>query len=238
MKTYRNLKPIKALSFDLDDTLYDNWPVIQQVEKKVTEWLYFHHPISATIPQEHWHQFKLDVLHNNPDLKHDVTDLREQQIEFGLMQLGYDKPAAKQAAKDGIELALWWRNQINVPRETHEILEKLAKKYPIVAITNGNVDASKINLSHYFKFILKAGSNGRSKPYSDMFDDAANKLNIPANQILHVGDHLISDVQGAINAGFQACWLNTNGSQLRQDPKCKTIPDIEISSLEQLKLLL
>ena len=36
MRIYRGLKPIKAMTFDLDDTLYDNWPVIMKVEKAVS----------------------------------------------------------------------------------------------------------------------------------------------------------------------------------------------------------
>ena len=33
MKFYRPLKPFKAISFDLDDTLYDNRPIIKKAEK-------------------------------------------------------------------------------------------------------------------------------------------------------------------------------------------------------------
>lgn len=31
-----------------------------------------------------------------------------------------------------------WRSLIDVPQETHDTLAKLAEKWPLVAITNGN----------------------------------------------------------------------------------------------------
>ncbi len=34
MRIYRGLKPIKAMTFDLDDTLYDNWPADHEGQRK------------------------------------------------------------------------------------------------------------------------------------------------------------------------------------------------------------
>ena len=48
MHFYRSTGPIKAMSFDLDDTLYDNRPVIRHVEQQMVLWLHSHHPLSAT----------------------------------------------------------------------------------------------------------------------------------------------------------------------------------------------
>ncbi|NYY75685.1 hypothetical protein DMI70_00360 [Escherichia coli] len=31
-----------------------------------------------------------------------------------------------------------WRSRIDVPQQTHDTLKQLAKKWPLVAITNGN----------------------------------------------------------------------------------------------------
>ena len=73
MHIYRRLKEVKAISFDLDDTLYDNYPVIVRVEKEMVKWLHHHHPVSASVPVEKWHQFKKQVLTGQPELKHDVT---------------------------------------------------------------------------------------------------------------------------------------------------------------------
>ena len=104
----------------------------------------------------------------------------------------------------------------------------------MVAITNGNVDVEKIGLAKYFSLILKAGPNGYAKPHSDMFDQAQRFLAIDAQEILHVGDHPVSDVQGAINSGFKVCWFNDQHETICDVRKVKILPDVEITSTKQL----
>ncbi|WP_135445478.1 5-amino-6-(5-phospho-D-ribitylamino)uracil phosphatase YigB [Vibrio tasmaniensis] len=238
MRIYRGLKPIKAMTFDLDDTLYDNWPVIMKVEKEMAQWLYQKHPVSASLSLEEWQGIKQQVASENPALKHDVTVWRETQIKRGLLQLGYSQQQAKQAAREGIEHALWLRNQVEVPQETHRVMAELSQRIPLVAITNGNVDPHKIGLGQYFQLILKAGPDGRAKPYPDMFDKAQQYLNCDAENILHVGDHLRTDVYGAKTNGFQACWFNDTGSNLYSSPKATVLPDVEIEQLSDLMQLI
>ncbi|MEQ4794186.1 HAD-IA family hydrolase, partial [Klebsiella variicola subsp. variicola] len=86
----------------------------------------------------------------------------------------------------------------------------------------------------YFSHILKAGPDGRSKPYSDMFDKAATLLKVPHKQILHVGDHLVTDVEGAINSGLQACWINLDNRSLFEEGETGVMPHIEIRDLSKL----
>ncbi|SUG97303.1 2-haloalkanoic acid dehalogenase [Salmonella enterica subsp. enterica] len=107
--------------------------------------------------------------------------------------------------------------QIEVPQATHETLQQLAKKWPLVAITNGNAQPELFGLGDYFKFVLRAGPDGRSKPFSDMYFLAAEKLHVPIGEILHVGDDLTTDVAGAIRCGMQACWIKPENADLMAD---------------------
>lgn len=238
MQIYRRLNNIKALSFDLDDTLYDNHPVIRKVESEMAIWLHTHHPISAKFTLQQWTNLKFQLAADNPELKHDVTAWRQTQIEYGLAQLGYSRQKAKLAAKEGIKHALWLRNQVDVPLESHETLQALSRKFPLVAITNGNVDVNEIGLDSYFGLVLRAGPDGRAKPYSDMFKSTANYLNLPPRQILHVGDHPISDIKGAIRAGFASCWINTKNNTIIDEGQMRILPDIEIKDIRDLSKLL
>ena len=237
MHFYRRPFPVHAMSFDLDDTLYDNRPVIDRVEREMVRWLHTNHPISATLPLDSWKQLKQDIATANPELKHDVTLWRQMQIKHGLIHLGYSEPKAQQASELGIKHALWLRNQVTVPDNTHRVMAELAKHIPLVAITNGNVDPSRIGLGDYFQLILKAGPDGRSKPFGDMFRQATHFLGVPPGRILHVGDHLKTDVMGAIHAGFQACWINDQQKNIAMEHSSRLLPHIEISTLEELLLL-
>ncbi|EGQ7641664.1 5-amino-6-(5-phospho-D-ribitylamino)uracil phosphatase YigB [Vibrio cholerae] len=237
MLFYRPLASIQALTFDLDDTLYDNRPVIKQVEEKVTEWLLSEHPITATRPLAWWLAMKRDIARRFPEQCHDVSQWRYLQVQHGLLELGYAQPEAEQAASETLEQVMRWRNQVDVPAETHRVLAQLAAKVPLIAITNGNVQIEKIGLSGYFQTVLRAGPDGRAKPYPDLFAQAAQQLQLEPRSILHVGDHLQTDVLGARQNGFQACWFNDQGQSIRRLAKASVLPDMEIERLSELLLI-
>ncbi|MGF1751672.1 5-amino-6-(5-phospho-D-ribitylamino)uracil phosphatase YigB [Vibrio cionasavignyae] len=234
MHFYRSVPTIKAMTFDLDDTLYDNHPVIRKVEEQASQWLYSQHPISQRWDKTQWQAFKFQLLKQSPELKHDVTQWRQQQVLQGLMHLGYDRQNAQSAADELIQRVLLWRSDFDVPHETHQVLQRLSQAMPLVAITNGNVNVQAIGLTRYFSLVLKAGPDGRAKPYEDMFAKAAAHLNVERQHILHVGDHAITDVLGAKRHGFSACWFNDQSRSARATPRLKILPDIEINQLTSL----
>ena len=144
--------------------------------------------------------------------------------------------------KSPLDSSIWvaneWRSRIDVPQETHDTLTKLAQKWPLVAITNGNAQPELFGLSGYFEFVLRAGPDGRSKPYADMYHLAADKLNVPLGEILHVGDDLTTDVAGAIRCGMQACWIKPENADLMQTADSRLLPHVEISRLASLTSLI
>lgn len=234
VRFYRSISTIKAMTFDLDDTLYDNHPVIRGLEQKTAQWLHQNHPVSQQMDVTQWRNLKLELAKQNSFLQSDVSEWRFQQIRQGLMHLGYDDPKASQAAQDTMEQVLIWRHQIDVPELTHQVMCKLKQYMPLIAITNGNVNPANIGLGDYFDLVLNAGPDGWAKPHSQMFDTALSHLDLPAENVLHVGDNLISDVAGAKYAGMQACWMNDFGKNLQQEADAKVLPDVEITSIDDL----
>ncbi|GEM76891.1 5-amino-6-(5-phospho-D-ribitylamino)uracil phosphatase YigB [Vibrio sagamiensis] len=237
MKFYRSIKTIKAITFDLDDTLYDNVAVIVKMEQELLAWFKEHYPVVAQMSAEDWRVVKRRLLQEKPALKHDVTLLRFVQIQAVFLSQGYSSLQANQIAQQAVELALEWRNRVTIAPENIALLQTLAEKVPLVAITNGNVDCKKIGLTPYFQYILRAGPDGAAKPDKDMFQKAQQFLALPADNILHVGDHLISDVKGAISANFASCWLNNTGYQIRSLCHGGLLPDMEVSQLASLARL-
>lgn len=234
MKFYRQLAPIKAMSFDLDDTLYDNRPVIARLTRDANAWLHQHHPISATQNEAWWQALKMQLAEQDNWLYSDVALWRHTTIYQGLLLLGYSAQQARQAADDLMAVVVELRSDFSVPTSTHQVLAELADKRPLVAITNGNVDVERIGLSDYFSLILRAGPNGHAKPHADMFTQAQQFLALPREHILHVGDHLTTDVAGAKNNGFQACWINDQGLSVRDAQHASILPDVEIECLDEL----
>lgn len=238
MHFYRSLKPVKALTFDLDDTLYDNTPFMARAEKAVIESL----QQQANLPHikfEDFSKVKNAILLDEPDIYHDVLIWRVAAIKLFLTIHGMTDKIRQQKITDIVMTNfISERNKITVPQSTLDTLANLAQKYPLAVITNGNAEIDKIGLTSYFKFSLRAGPDGLAKPFVDMFQIAADRLSVPIENILHVGDYLYADVQGAINSGMQSCWLNITDSDIYQNNDATLLPHVEIKQLSELNNLL
>ena len=238
MRFYRPLGHISALTFDLDDTLYDNRPVIRRTEQESLAFIRDYHPALSALESSDFQQLRQALRQAEPDIYHDVTEWRRRALELGMLNAGLSADEARAGADAAMEHFAKWRSAIDVPQETHDTLAALAKKWPLVAITNGNAQPALCGLDGYFSFVLRAGPDGRAKPFHDMYHLAAERLNLPLGEILHVGDDLTTDVAGAIRCGVQACWINPYGADLMQADDARLLPHIEISRLASLTALI
>ena len=238
MRFYRPLGQISALTFDLDDTLYDNRPVILRTEQESLAFVQNYHPALKTMQNKDFQKLRQSLRETEPEIYHDVTEWRRRAVEQAMLNAGLSAQDAATGAEAAMENFAKRRSRIDVPQETHDTLAKLAEKWPLVAITNGNAQPELFGLGNYFQFVLRAGPHGRSKPFNDMYHLAAEKLDLPLGEILHVGDDLTTDVAGAPRAGLQACWINDRQRSLMQAADSRLLPHIEISQLASLTALL
>lgn len=235
MRFYKRLRPVKVLSFDLDDTLYDNVPVITAAEAWLLQALKNHSPETRLLSSERLAKVKLQILANEPELSHDVSALRLRILSQGLEQHGLTKSAAHQLADQFYQGFLSERGKIHVPEVSHRVLSELGERYQLAVITNGNLPLQDTALAPYFSRVLRAGVHGRMKPASDMFDLLAEQAGVKHSEILHIGDHINTDILGAVHAGCQAIWLNDQG---RSACDLRCLPQVELERLEQMLELL
>jgi len=204
MRFNRAISAVKVISFDLDDTLYDNRPIIKNAIKAQQDYL-------AAIPEwaaqsgDFWRTCRNGYAQEHPEIINDVTLWRKKALLWGLEKLNVENAAFH--AEQAYNAFAKARSDIEVAPEVINLLAALRKKYKVIAITNGNVDVSQFNLKDSFDLVLQAGPHGKAKPASDMFNLACQQLGVNLNDILHVGDSLDSDVQGANNAGCYSVWL-------------------------------
>lgn len=238
MRFYRPVGQLSALTFDLDDTLYDNRPVILRTEQESLLFVQQYHPSLNTLESTDLHRIRQSLREAEPDIYHDVTEWRRRAVERVMLEGGLSAQEAAVGAEAAMQNFAKWRSRVDVPQETHDTLAKLAEKWPLVAITNGNAQPELFGLNDYFKFVLRAGPDGRAKPFNDMYHLAAERLNIPLGEILHVGDDLTTDVAGAIRCGMQACWIKPEGADLLTASDSRLLPHLEISRLASLTTLI
>lgn len=197
---------IKAITFDLDDTLYDNVPVLKHAEAQFIQ--YLSRALQQPLTLEAFNQYKKKCVMADEMLIHDVVKLRIAAILLLLEERHYGfSPQHVEIAQQAMNVFIHYRSQIQLETKVHQLLARLKQNYRLGAITNGNADVEAMEIAHYFDFCLKAGADGLSKPHSDLFQKAEKIWQLEPSQLLHVGDNLETDVLGARNANWHSAWL-------------------------------
>ena len=80
MRFYRPLGQISALTFDLDDTLYDNRPVILRTEQESLAFVQNYHPALKTMQNKDFQKLRQSLRETEPEIYHDVTEWRRRAV--------------------------------------------------------------------------------------------------------------------------------------------------------------
>ena len=235
---YRRLTAPRAIGFDLDDTLYDNRPVLERAEAELLAWLHQHYPASQAWAFGDWLAQRQRLVAADPRLLHDISRARQLSLAQGLRQLGYPAATAEQGARDAMACFLTWRNKVDIAPEVHQLLAQLAERWPLFVISNGNADINALGLADYFQFALHAGDNTLMKPASDLFDRAKDRLALPDDRVLFVGDHPVADIIGANRAGWHSAWINPAQNKIQHRHRHLQLPSLEMAKVEALGALL
>ena len=232
MQIYKKINPIRVISFDLDDTLYNNHPIINAAVKAQLDYLN-ELTLWQQQPTNFWMQCRDTVANLQPEIVDDVTAWRQQTLRFALQKIGYSPQDVEHHAVNAYQAFADARSQIVVDEQVLSLLNQLKQQYKVVAITNGNVDVERFNLKGMFDLVLMAGRDGKAKPHADLFNQAAQHFDVPLNSILHVGDSLDTDVQGANNSGCMSVWLDNQAISYQY----KGLAHIAITDVLALKVI-
>ncbi|MBI2380256.1 MAG: HAD-IA family hydrolase [Gammaproteobacteria bacterium] len=205
---HRPLAPVHALSLDLDDTLWDNSGVVPAAEDALCAWLAARVPgWAAHYPPAALRGLYPEAAAADPRCAYDMTALRLWCLNAALRRLGAD-PALAQPAFAHFHAE---RHRISLDPELPALLKRLAARWPLVAVTNGNVELVRLGLESYFTAQIAPADAGAAKPDAAPFLLACQRLGLEPARVLHVGDDLRYDVAGALDAGLQAAWFNPRG---------------------------
>jgi HAD superfamily hydrolase (TIGR01549 family) len=219
---------IRAITLDLDDTLWPFAPIGARIDLVLHEWMLEHSPVTAArFPPAAMRQLRERSYAENPQLHHDLSALRRLTIAQALQCSGAD-PALLEPAYEVFYAA---RNQVDYYPDALAALTRIAAHVPVAALSNGNADLQRIGLMHLFAFQLGSREHGAAKPAASIFHAACARLHTPPAQVLHVGDHIEMDVLGALDAGLRSCWINREEQQW-QHPAQQ--PDLQFDTLTGL----
>jgi HAD superfamily hydrolase (TIGR01509 family) len=223
-----DLRKIRAIGLDLDDTLWPIWPTIERAEAQLFQWLHPQAPGAAQVIADTRQRMQLReaLVLARPDLVHDMSAMRRELIRMALARCAEDTGLAEPA----FEVFFEHRMRVDLFDDALPALRYLASRFPVVAISNGNADVGRVGIGEHFAASVSAHLFGVAKPDARIFHAAAAAAGVSPDAVLHVGDDPELDVLGGLDAGMQTVWLNRSGKDWQHARQ----PHEAVTDLQQL----
>ena len=222
------ISKIRAITLDLDDTLWPVWPTIERAERALGQWLGQRAPAAAALVADPAMRLALrdQVVRTRPEMAHDMGSVRREFIRLALHRCGEDTQLAEAAS----ELFLEHRMKVDLFADALPSLAFLAQRFPVVAVSNGNADVHRVGIGAHFHASISAHEFGVGKPDRRIFHAAAAAAGVAPGEVLHVGDDGVLDVLGGLDAGMQTVWVNRG----QHDWPHEARPHLTVADLGQL----
>lgn len=194
----------RAITLDLDDTLWPIGPTLIEAEQTLADWLQRRAPRTAPgYGPETRAALRKRLLAQHPERSHDVSFLRREGLRLAMADAGDDPGLADEA----FSVFLTARQRVEFFEDVLPILTRWRARYRLVAVSNGNADVHAVGLGNYFYAAVSAHETGCAKPDPRMFHEACRLAGARPDEVLHIGDDPHLDVLGARRAGLQAVWI-------------------------------
>ena len=222
---------IRALLFDLDDTLWPITPVIERAETMLFDWLSDQVPlVTKQYTIAAMRKRRSELMAEHPRFRVDLWALRHAALHEAFEACGADTTRIEEA----MDVFTTARNQVTLFDDVAVCLPRLAERITLGSLTNGAADLRQIGLDHHFRVSLAAHEIGRAKPDPAVFHAACEALALPPSQVAYVGDDLRFDVEGAQKAGLTGLWMNRHGAA-KPAEHAHIEPDASLASFHELE---
>jgi putative hydrolase of the HAD superfamily len=200
-----DLSGVRAVCFDLDNTLWDVMPVIKRADQAMYDFLALKYPrVTAALTIEAIRKAREETSRAYPQMAHDFTFLRKQTLRDHAQQFGY----AEAMVDEAFEAFIQARNEVVLYDDVLPGLDRLKASFRLFTASNGNADLGRIGIAHYFERSLSARQVGALKPDPTLFLKVIEGTDLEPQQVVYVGDDPILDVVGARGAGMHTVWIN------------------------------
>lgn len=212
------MPPLKAIFFDLDDTLLDISscrPPAVEASFRVAAQQHLHLTLEAWRAASEAVKVEMQEFWLNSSLS--GAELLREGSRRILQKLGIEDK----------ELPVWvsqayyqtWLSQLQLFPEVREVLRILKPRFPLGVISNGPSDLQRYKLRLFdleceFDPIVISGEVGVAKPDPRIFRHALELVKVLPSEALYVGDSPTYDIAGAKGVGMWMAWVNRNGLPL------------------------
>ena len=230
------MKSIRALTFDLDNTLWETDVSILRAEDAMVRHLRTLTPAKwmTEFTLDTFHAVRKEVVKERPQIAHNLTIIRKETLKRWFEKQGATNAVAEDLANEGFQVFYEERQNVTPYPGTVETLSQLSKHFKLAAITNGNADLMAMQIGQYFQFSLQSQYFPEPKPAPVMFEEALKRLKVDPHECMHIGDDIEHDVMGARQVGMKTVWFNMHS----RSPEGATLADYVITDLRELLHLL
>jgi putative hydrolase of the HAD superfamily len=221
---------IRAIFFDLDDTLCATTSSRPERARRAFERLLADHPEHKGLRWEQFYRSLLAVDHSTGFIR----GMKPVLEDLGLL----DTPAGEAAH------GLWFfdgcLDLICSYPGLAPCIECLRADYTLGLITNGEAVHQRrkleaLGLAGSFDHVLVSGEVGHLKPAAAIFRKALDLAEVEPHEAVHIGDHLDADIYGAKSVGMRAVWFNAERRHSYWDGAA---PDATVTTYDELLAVL
>jgi putative hydrolase of the HAD superfamily len=227
---------IRAIFFDLDDTLVDDTISLEQCAETAARELAHDLGTSPVDLADAYVDAAIDFWTQlgpgSP--KPPSGEIRPAMWRSALQRYGIHNAALAEELADRFD-------QLRVERvelfpDALPVLNALHGRYRMAIITNGYAEThdkkiARLELERFFDAIILAGDLEMVKPDPAVFVHAMEKLEVGPSESLMVGDRYDRDIEGAHAAGMRAVWIRCREESV---PEGARPPDAIIPSIGSL----
>jgi len=202
---------IKAFFVDFYGTVvHEDGEVIKKITKIICETGKGENP--SDIDFFWWKDFQTMFMNSYGDSFETQRMLEEKSLVHTLVQFN-SNANAKELSE--MMFAHWVKPPIF--EDSKEFFEK--SNLPIYIVSN--IDTADILQAISYHDLHPAGvftsEDAKSyKPRKELFELALKRTGLKADEVIHIGDSVSSDVNGAAGVGIRALWLNRSGKNVPQ----------------------
>jgi putative hydrolase of the HAD superfamily len=221
---------LRAVLFDLDDTLYPERDYVISGFRAVGDWaehrLGFSQALTRAELQSFFdHGFRLDAFQ---------WWLAEKNLPEGLL-------------REMIEVMRAHEPRISLREEARALLEQMQGLFRLGLITQGrqSVQQAKIRslgLNQWMEAIVILGENEKEswKPSTFPYAQALSIISVPAQEAVYIGDNPAVDFRGARQLGIHTIRIRYPGGahSLEEPAAPEDAPDDEITNLQSAPAIL
>lgn len=233
------METVRALFFDMDDTLLDGQQATAMAWEVVAAEVAPDLGIEPGKLREAFRREAMAFWHDEALVGHWRVRLNEAREEILRKALASEGGDPERAADVNERYIAEHRARLHLFDDALDTLESAVRRgYRLALLTNGPADMqrdkiTRFELESYFDVIVVEGEFGKGKPEREVFEHALAAVGMDPGAAWHVGDNLYADIGGAQGAGIHGVWIHRERLQLPENGDVR--PDRAIAHLHELR---